>query len=281
MAIGIYKILNKVDGSLYIGSSNHIVKRFNTHKTKLNANTHPNIHLQRAWNKYGKRSFAFAVVEYCPEPELTEREQYYIDLVNPRYNICPLASSSRGRPISQETRDKLSKAHLGHSRNKGRIAKLDEIISRVSTTKGKTRSEETKRIIGEKTSKYTRTEEHNELLSLNSTNKRSVVKIDPVSKKVIQEYDSILAVVKDMKLSTHAHIQKCCAGVREKAHGFKWAYLGEKRKVVAVNVNGNIIDEFNSFSAVSKRFKKSRTYIKKCFNENKADYDGIKYRYAV
>lgn len=46
---GVYKIVNRVNGKYYVGSSNHILKRWTRHKNDLDNNKHRNIHLQRGW----------------------------------------------------------------------------------------------------------------------------------------------------------------------------------------------------------------------------------------
>src|ERR1035437_397640 len=51
---GIYKIINKIDGKYYIGSSDHIKRRWYSHRTELRKNRHGNQYLQRARNKYGE-----------------------------------------------------------------------------------------------------------------------------------------------------------------------------------------------------------------------------------
>lgn len=84
--IGIYKIINKVDGKCYYGSSKNIEKRWLRHINELNKNKHINILLQRAWNKYGEDNFLFEIVEECEIINLLNVEQKYLDL-NPEYNI--------------------------------------------------------------------------------------------------------------------------------------------------------------------------------------------------
>ena len=54
---GIYKITNKINNKIYIGSSYSISKRISEHKYQLRRNSHPNIHLQSSWNKYGEDNF--------------------------------------------------------------------------------------------------------------------------------------------------------------------------------------------------------------------------------
>ena len=88
---GVYKITNKINGKFYIGSSHDIENRWKQHQTQLMNGEHKNQHLQNAWNLYGKDSFVFDVVEECLPEMQFEREQYYLDSLNPfderGYNI--------------------------------------------------------------------------------------------------------------------------------------------------------------------------------------------------
>lgn len=88
---GVYKITNIVNGKFYIGSSNDIKARWRQHKDKLRVNKHGNTYLQNAWNKYGEENFLFEVVEECNPEFQFEREQYYLNTLNPfddqGYNI--------------------------------------------------------------------------------------------------------------------------------------------------------------------------------------------------
>ena len=76
MKSGIYKITNILNGKSYIGLSSNIKQRWVQHKRNLNNNVHHNLHLQSAWNKYGKKYFTFSVLEYCDLDILPEREIY-------------------------------------------------------------------------------------------------------------------------------------------------------------------------------------------------------------
>ena len=93
---GIYKIVNTVTGSCYIGSSANLYKRLSEHLRVLRLNEHYNAYLQRSWNKYGEESFIAEVLELCSEGKLLEREQFYIDSISPEFNICKVAGSPRG-----------------------------------------------------------------------------------------------------------------------------------------------------------------------------------------
>lgn len=108
---GIYQIKNTKNNKVYIGKSKNINHRFNGHKSSLRKNSHRNRHLQKAYNKYGLEVFEFSIIEICEETFLEEREIYHIKKNNSRspngYNLTD-GGGSLGRPLSQETKDKIS-----------------------------------------------------------------------------------------------------------------------------------------------------------------------------
>lgn len=130
-ASGIYKITNAVDGKFYIGSAKYIKERFSNHRNDLLKNKHKNSRLQNAYNKYGVESFVYDVVEVCNLDVLIEREQYYIDLLQPFYNILKTAGSSIGLLHTAETKAIIGKINKG----------------RVPPNKGQARSNETKNLL--------------------------------------------------------------------------------------------------------------------------------------
>lgn len=54
-------------------------------------------------------------MENCEPKEVVKREQYWIDLICPEYNLSPTAGSTLGVPVSVEARAKLRAAQLGKS----------------------------------------------------------------------------------------------------------------------------------------------------------------------
>ena len=97
MTKGIYKIENIWDGKVYIGESNDIETRWQTHKEDLNNNKHHSYKLQEAWNKDGEISFIFEIIEeidsnlnnYIKQQLLLIFEDKYIkqyDSINNGYN---------------------------------------------------------------------------------------------------------------------------------------------------------------------------------------------------
>ena len=82
---GVYKITNKVTSDFYIGSSKNIKARWANHKCTSNWSNHPGTVLYKAFSEYGLNNFLFEIIEETNN--LKEREQYYIDLLKPSYNI--------------------------------------------------------------------------------------------------------------------------------------------------------------------------------------------------
>lgn len=96
MQSGVYQIRNTTTGSVYVGSAVHIGRRWKSHRCALRNQGKSPPKLQRAWGKYGEKSFAFEVVEYCHPDDLLAREQVHIDRLQPRYNTRDVAESNYG-----------------------------------------------------------------------------------------------------------------------------------------------------------------------------------------
>lgn len=94
MTSGIYKIVNIITNDCYIGSSVNINKRKNQHFNLLKHKEHHSIYLQNAYNKYGKDNFIFNILELCEKDKCIEREQWFIDNINSKYNMSKTVINS-------------------------------------------------------------------------------------------------------------------------------------------------------------------------------------------
>ena len=115
---GIYKIRNILNDKIYVGSAVNLKKRWFHHRKLLRADTHFNIHLQRAWGIDGEENFCFEVIELCQKNQLLSKEQYHIDCSGCAddaigYNLNPVAGSQLGRKWSDESRKKISDSLKG------------------------------------------------------------------------------------------------------------------------------------------------------------------------
>lgn len=113
---GIYQILNINNGKRYIGLSTDIYTRWQQHRKTLDNQTHRNIHLQRAWNLYGRDSFDFSILELCEPEELAGREIFWIqhyDSFNNGYNMTGGGDGTSDVVFSEERNRKISEAQKG------------------------------------------------------------------------------------------------------------------------------------------------------------------------
>ena len=121
---GIYVIINKVNGYKYIGQSMDIKRREYQHFWGLRKGNGSSPHLQNAFNVYGEENFEFKWILSCvnvPKEYLTKMEQYFVDTMQPEYNICKLvANSTLGINLSELAKDKISKSLIGNKRNLGK-----------------------------------------------------------------------------------------------------------------------------------------------------------------
>jgi group I intron endonuclease len=95
---GVYQILCKPTGKIYIGSAVNFPARWSHHRNSLRRGVHRNIHLQNAWDKYGEESFEFSVLEFVERIDLLRAEQAWIDktrCIDRRigFNLYPIAGS--------------------------------------------------------------------------------------------------------------------------------------------------------------------------------------------
>jgi group I intron endonuclease len=113
MESGVYQIRNITNNEIYIGSAKSLNSRKRTHFSNLKYNRHHSIHLQRAYNLYGKENFIFEILITCDPTMLIWYEQQFLDQWKPEYNISPTAQNTTGIKHSKEYCEAISKRMLG------------------------------------------------------------------------------------------------------------------------------------------------------------------------
>lgn len=63
--------------------------------------------IDRALLKYGFSNFTLEILEYCDKNNVLKREQYYMDLLKPQYNIVEIAGSTLGYKHTPESLAKM------------------------------------------------------------------------------------------------------------------------------------------------------------------------------
>jgi len=104
--IGVYRWINKTNLNTYVGSSTNISVRMYTYYSLLSL-VKSNRPIDRALLKYGFSNFTLEILEYCNEENVLEREQYYMDLFKPEYNIVEIAGSTLGYKHTPESLAKM------------------------------------------------------------------------------------------------------------------------------------------------------------------------------
>jgi group I intron endonuclease len=103
---GVYCWINLLNQKCYIGSSTNLSRRLKTYfrisflETQIKSNASI---IYRALLKNGYSNFSLEILEYCSPENAISREQYYIDLLKPDYNILRTAGSFLGFKHSEET----------------------------------------------------------------------------------------------------------------------------------------------------------------------------------
>lgn len=158
---GIYKISSIIHPDReYIGSAKNIENRIGGHLRRLRrnkiigGNNGVSRKLQAHFNKYGESDLCFNVVEeltFTTKEELLEREQYYLDTLNPWFNICKKANSCLGVKRTKAQREAIGRSSKGRNAGIKRKPFSEETISKMKEARNKRPlpSEETRKRISE------------------------------------------------------------------------------------------------------------------------------------
>jgi len=113
---GIYRWTNNINNKSYVGSAKYLDDRLNNYysSTRLKKIVErESSAIYSALLKYNYSSFKLEILEYCEIDVLIIREQFYIDLLKPEYNICKIAGSTLGKKHSEATKVKISISNKG------------------------------------------------------------------------------------------------------------------------------------------------------------------------
>lgn len=139
LSVGVYKLTNKINNHCYVGSSDRQFKeRFKEHcryyemykeGSKIN---HTPI-LWNAFDKYGIENFSVEFLEILDGKsfkEILEREEYYIHLLKPEYNVCLYPTQggkpNLGRKLSNEWKNNIQKKSLLYTHSEEVLKKVTE-----------------------------------------------------------------------------------------------------------------------------------------------------------
>ena len=145
-----YRIINLVNGKLYIGQTNDLKQRWRDHRKDSTIKT--NYPLYNAMRKYGKENFTFEIIKKYDSLDACNLDEVLLIYINDSlvetgkgYNID---LGGKNRIMSEETKKKISKSHMGIQSSEETRKKISEANrGKTSPFKGKHCSEETKKKI--------------------------------------------------------------------------------------------------------------------------------------
>jgi group I intron endonuclease len=148
--------------------------------------------IYKAIVKYGHSNFKLEILEYCDKTKVLVREQYYIDLLKPEYNILTIAGSSLGFKHTQKTLNMF----------KFRSASVETRFNLSKSAKGRVLSEETRTKIsvarkGIKLSEVTR----DKLSIINQMSHGLAVLVHNIKTNEIREYSTVTEAALTLNVS--------------------------------------------------------------------------------
>ena len=82
----VYKIVNTITGDFYIGSSNNVKRRWVEHKKPSVWKKYPNNLMYQDFQRYSVDKFEFQILAEVEPEHLKEKEQQFIEKLQPTYN---------------------------------------------------------------------------------------------------------------------------------------------------------------------------------------------------
>jgi group I intron endonuclease len=143
---GIYMLTNKINNKCYIGSAVDLNKRIFRYFQKSYLSKNEKLLIVKAINKYGINNFCISILEYTTSlvSDLLQREQYWLDRIQPEYNILKLAGNSLGYKHSEIAKFIIAHKKLGIKREEKVKDRISESL-KISKFVGHKHSIETKR----------------------------------------------------------------------------------------------------------------------------------------
>ena len=209
---GIYRWINNENNYSYIGSSINLSNRlrlyFNYDFISEKSNNKSMIHDTLV--KYGYSKFTLEILEYCDVSSVLEREQYYLDALNPKYNILKIAESLTGFKHSNES---ILKRVSSFSDNQ----KIKKALKATESNEGLI---EDKPLINFPLKGSSRSLNTIELMRKNHSRSKVVYEYKADKVTLIAKYDS-LRMAQERTGLTREYIARCIKAGKL-AHNFSW-----------------------------------------------------------
>lgn len=243
--IGIYKIINNINGKIYVGQSIDIKERWKQHKYKAfnpNEKGYPSI-IHVAFRKYGIENFSFEIIEECEIEELDNKECYWIRELNTLtpngYNMLPGGQGTRallkprfcsicGKTISRDNKSGKcasccqTKLFITKEALEEKLLEFKGNFTKIGDYFGLSDNAIRKKCKNYGLSSYSSDyKDKKEKVPI----KKPVFQIDVETNEIIKKFNSIADAARELGVSRGSHITEVCKGKNKTAYGYKWKYV--------------------------------------------------------
>ena len=215
---GIYQITNVENGKIYIGQSQDIERRFHDHKNSPQPKMREDVEI------FGWDSFKFEVLEECSLEVLNDRENFYIEKLNPEYNTIKLHNWTH----TPETCEKIRQAKLGSHHTEKACEKMSK------SRKGTQLSDEHKEKCRQKSIG-------------NKSRSRPVICVETGI-----EYENAKIAAQAVGLKSSTIINNVIRGESITAGGFHWKCADENVEITSRNRKVFCVETGETFSSVQE-----------------------------
>lgn len=264
----IYCITNLINNKMYIGQTFRTwQERWKDHleaAQDLN-NQRP---LYRAMRKYGIENFSLTIIENCPDKELNDREQYWINKKqtwiaehpNKGYNLT--SGGNNGTKYSYNYIRLLYKNGMTQSEIKEEL-QCDPLVIRQA-------------ILTDETITKAHKQEQHHIAAVKGQKRmmKQVQAIDPVTNKVYKIFNSISEASKFFNIN-HACISAAIRkGRPHKCKNYYWEYCNKNdsaktvRSVISININTNEKIVYPSIAEAARQCNLNSSNIIEAINKN-------------
>lgn len=274
----LYKVINKINGNIYIGiTTRSIKKRWEEHiKDSFNYYSRSyNYHFHRAIRKYGIENFIIEQLDkaYSLE-ELKNQEIYYInkyDTYNNGYNSTRGGEFSSNKiPVVQLTLDGIFIKEWDSMTKAETELNITDISSNCT---GKKKSSGGFLWIYKEDYKNGIRKVYE---NINDYNRKSIIQLD-LQGLFIKEWASAREIERELGFG-YKNISLCCLGKTKKAYDFMWVFSNEYKKsakptkyinrhykpTILLDLKGNYIKTFESAIYASQELGISESAITQC-----------------
>lgn len=231
---GIYKVTCKITLKSYIGQARNIKTRVKQHlHSSINqARKDYDVPFHAAIRKYGVENFEISILETCEEPELNNRERYWIKV----FNTYIHSENSMGYNVTEGGKQTVRRLKLTpeilkqiYVLLKDNILTYSEIAVMFKLNPDTIKGINSGKICFDSTITYP-LRDNNECVNRQKMGcyrykGTAVEQLDKLTGNLLNLYPSAMSAALALgNIDYNKHIAHCCAGRRKTAYGYVWKF---------------------------------------------------------